>query len=66
MDHSARMTTKDVVRSRRRRSCTRPRSSSTLPGRPFEFNVEGGGVMSHERFSQRNAGFGFFGTRRSA
>ena len=35
-------------------------------GRPFEFNVEGGGVMSHERFSQRNAGFGFLGAGRSA
>ena len=31
MDFSARATTKDAARSRRRRSCTPPRSSSTLP-----------------------------------
>ena len=37
MDFSARATTKDAARSRRRRSCTPPRSSSTLPD---EFTVD--------------------------
>src|SRR5216684_3295129 len=32
MDFSARVATKDAARSRRRRSCTPPRASSTLPG----------------------------------
>ena len=31
MDFSARAATKDAARSRRRRSCTPPRASSTLP-----------------------------------
>ena len=31
MDFSARVTTKDATRTWRRRSCTRPRSSSTPP-----------------------------------
>src|SRR6266511_2338272 len=50
MDFSARATTKDAARSRRRRSCTPPRSSSTLPVTPWEFSVEGeSGSESDER-----------------
>jgi len=32
-----------------------PSVPTCVTGSPFEFNVEGGGVMSHERLSQKNA-----------
>src|SRR5439155_23912672 len=50
MDFSARAATKDAARSRRRRSCTPPRPSSTLPVTPWKFSVEGEtGLESDER-----------------
>jgi len=48
MDFSARATTKDADRSRRRRSCTPPRSSSTLPATP-----PGSLVLRHRRLETR-------------
>jgi len=46
MDHSASAATKDAARNRRRRSCTSPRFSSTLPLYPSEISVQGG-EMNH-------------------
>src|SRR5712692_10693088 len=61
MDFSARAATKDVARSRRRRSCTPPRSASTLPVTPWKFRVEGeAGSESDER---TGAGLGWPGDR---
>jgi len=44
MDYSASATTKDAARNWRRRSCTPPRFSSTLPLHPLEISVEDGEV----------------------
>jgi hypothetical protein len=49
MDHSASAATKDAARNRRRRSCTPPRFSSTLPQLPLEKYAE---TVSHCRWSQ--------------
>ena len=45
MDHSASAATKDAARNWRRRSCTPPRFSSTLPLSPAAISVEGGEVQ---------------------
>ena len=47
MDFSARAAAKDAARSRRRRSCTPPRPSSTLPVTPWKFSVEGDAAAVH-------------------